>query len=69
MRAWWRRPRPKRAELIDRKHALAGEISMLAGEVRRLRSRGQPTGAAERRLEQLRSQHYQTRLEIDQAEH
>ncbi|MGI9604763.1 MAG: hypothetical protein ACR2P0_01360 [Acidimicrobiales bacterium] len=69
LRPRWRRPRPRRSELIDRKHRLAGEISMLNAEVRRLRASGRPTGDAERRLEQLRSEHYRTRLEIDRAEH
>ena len=64
----WRRRRPGRAELIDRKHRLAGEITMLSAEVRRLQARGQPSAVAERRLEQARSRHYQTRLEIDQAD-
>jgi len=63
-----RRRRPGRTELIERKHRLAGEITALAAEVRRLQARGAPTGEAERRLEYLRSRHFQTRLEIDQAE-
>ena len=54
--------------MIDRKHRLAGEITMLSAEVRRLRARGQPSGAVERRLEQARNEHFRTRLEIDQAE-
>jgi len=63
-----RRPQPGRAELIDRKHRLEGEISMLAAEVRRLRTSGRPTGDVTPRLEKARSKHYQTRLEIDRAD-
>ncbi len=64
----WRRRRPSRAELIDRKHALEHEIRSLAADVERRRARNQPTGDADARLARLRSRHYQTRLAIDRAE-
>ncbi len=69
--AMWRRrrrTRPTRAQLIETKHALEGEISALAAEVRRLRQRSANTSQAEARLEALRSRHYQTRLEIDRTD-
>lgn len=66
---WRRRRQPGRQELIDRKHRIAGEITMLSAEVRRRHASGRPVGDREQQLAQLRSQHYRTRLEIDQAQH
>ena len=66
-RSMRRRRRPGRRELIERKHQLAGEITALSNEIRRRQARGQPSGDLDRRLEQLRSRHYQTRLDIDRA--
>lgn len=68
MRRWFRRTRPTRAELIERKHALEGEIRMVAAEVERLRARGVSAAGAEDRLARLRSRHYRTRQEIDRAD-
>ncbi|MGI9606533.1 MAG: hypothetical protein ACR2P0_10385 [Acidimicrobiales bacterium] len=67
-RLWRRQQRPGRVELIQRKHRIAGEITMLSAEVRRLQESGRPAGAAEQRLARLRSDHYRTRLEIDRSE-
>ncbi|MEM9564110.1 MAG: hypothetical protein AAGA93_15930 [Actinomycetota bacterium] len=64
----WRRRRPSRGELIDRKHALEHEIRSLAADVRRRRSRNEPVADAEARLAGLRSRQYQIRLAIDRAE-
>ena len=63
----FRRREPTRAELIDRKHQLDGEIRMLAAEVKRLRARGVDTAAKEVRLRKLRSDHHATRLQIDRT--
>ena len=57
-----------RAELIERKHRLAGEIRSLEAERRQLAARHQPTAGVESRLDQLRNQHYRTRQEIDRAD-
>lgn len=63
------RRKPKtRAELIERKHRLAGEIRSLEAERRQLAARNQPTGGVESRLDQLRNDHYRTRQEIDRAD-
>jgi hypothetical protein len=62
-----RRRRPSRAELVERKHRLEGEINVLRSELRRRRGRGQPTADVERRLAQAQQQHLQTRLEIDRT--
>ncbi len=62
-----RRP-PGRAELIERKHRLEGEINVLSAELRRRQRLGESTGDLERKLEQARSRHHQTRMEIDRAE-
>ena len=63
-----KRRRPGRAALIERKHQLEGEINVLSAELHRRRRRGDPTSDVEKRLEQARSRHFQTRLEIDRAE-
>lgn len=68
MKRWPRRKQPTRAELIERKHALEGEIRMLASEVEQRRARGAATAGAEGRLSRLRSLHYRTRQEIDRAD-
>lgn len=62
-----RRRRTSRAELVERKHRLEGEINVLRSELRRLRSRGQDTADTERRLAQAQRRHYETRLEIDRT--
>jgi len=67
MRKLWRRARPKRQELIDRKHQLAGEIRSLTAEVNRRRARREPIGHLEQRLAKLRHDHHQTRLRIDRT--
>ena len=56
-----------RIDLIERKHALEGEIRVLAAEVRRMRSRGIDVGSHESQLDRLRSEHHETRLAIDRA--
>ena len=61
------RRKPTKAELVEKKHRLEGEINVLSAEVRRRRSRGESTAETERRLERARTLHYQTRLEIDRA--
>ncbi len=67
MRSWWRRRKPSRQELIDRKHHLAGEIRALTAEVERRRKRGETVVDLERRLQTLRYQHHETRLRIDRT--
>ena len=64
----WRRNRPTRAELIDRKHELEGQIRTLAADVERRRARGQSAADVEHRLAGLRARHYRTRQEIDRAD-
>ena len=68
IRRWFARERPGRAELIERKHRLEGEIALLAAEARSTRRRGDDASDVERRLAAARAKHYQTRLEIDRAE-
>ena len=68
LNSWRRRRRPGRAELIDLKHRLAGEIRMLDAELRSRQRSGRPTGDVQRRLELTRNRHFETRLEIDRAE-
>lgn len=63
----FRRKRPSRAELIDRKHRLEGEINVLRSELRRRRHRGVDTSDVEHRLTQAQRHHHQTRLEIDRT--
>ena len=63
-----RRRQPTRAELIDRKHQLEGEIRTQAAEIRRLRAQNKPTAHAESRLDRLRDLQYRTRQEIDRAD-
>ena len=59
---------PTRAELIERKHQLEGQVNVLAAELRRKSARGQPTGSLEARFDHFRSLHYQARLQIDRAD-
>ena len=67
---WWKkRTYPTRAELIERKHQLEGQINVLAAELRRRSARGEPTDSIETRLDQLRDRHHQTRLLIDRTGH
>jgi hypothetical protein len=67
--AWWKkRGRLTKAELVERKHQLEGEINVVAAELKRRRGRGEPTGDLETRLDGLWSRHYQTRLEIDRTD-
>jgi hypothetical protein len=62
-----RRKRLTRAELIERKHRLEGEINTLQSDLRRQERCGQDTALTESRLARARRLHYQTRLEIDRA--
>jgi len=63
-----RRKQPTRAELIERKHQLSGEIRALAAELRRVGARNESTAHIEGRLDRLRNLHYKTRQEIDRAD-
>ncbi len=54
--------------MIERKHALDGQIRMLATEIERRRARNEPIGQAENSLDHLRNLHYRTRHEIDRAD-
>lgn len=63
-----RRKQPTRAELIERKHQLSGEIRALAAELRRVGARNESTAHIEDRLDRLRNLHYKTRQEIDRAD-
>lgn len=67
MALWRKRRLPSRRQLIERKHLLAGEISSLGGEIRRLRARGIDVSSQEAQLARLRSEHHETRLAIDRA--
>lgn len=62
-----RRKNPTRAELIERKHELEGQIRTLAAELRRLEARNETTARVESELGRLRNRHYQTRQQIDRA--
>ena len=64
---WKKRTGPTRAELIERKHQLEGQIRVLAAELKRRRARGLSTGSLEARLDRLRTRHYETRLQIDRT--
>lgn len=64
----FRRKQPTRAELIERKHHLNGEIRMLRAEIRQLRARNEGTSDVETRLNRLQSLQYRTRHEIDRSE-
>ena len=68
MRRWLRRTKPRRAELIERKHQLEGEIRSLEAELGRLEARSASTAGVQRRLDRLRDQQYRTRHEIDRAD-
>lgn len=63
----WRRRRQGRAELIDRKHRLEGEINVLRAELRRSQHAGENTDEIERRLTAAQQRHYETRLQIDRT--
>jgi hypothetical protein len=54
--------------LIERKHALDGQIRILATEIERRRARNEPIARAENSLNHLRDLHYRTRQEIDRAD-
>lgn len=58
---------PTRAELIDRKHRLAGEIEQLNRRIRAGTERGDDVGSLQARVERLRHEHHQTRLRIDRT--
>ncbi len=64
---WRRRRKPGRAELIERKHRLEGEISSLQADLKRHHRRGLPTADLEARLARLRDEHYRARLDIDRS--
>ena len=68
MRRWIRGEKPTRAELIDRKHRLSGEIRAVTAALRRLEAQNGSTARLQGRLEQLQNLQYQTRQEIDRAE-
>lgn len=59
---------PGRRELVERKHALEGEINGLRAELRTRRARNEDASDVEARLARLRDQHYRTRLEIDRTD-
>ena len=63
-----KRHRSTRADLIEHKHQLEGQINALAAELRRQRRRGQATADLETRLNGLQNQHFQTRLMIDRTD-
>lgn len=66
---WKRRRRaPTRAELIERKHDIEGQIAGVTADIRRRRSRDLDAADLEARLSRLRNEHYQTRLRIDQTD-
>lgn len=67
MGIWRRRSQPGRAELIDLKHRLEGEIRVLAAELKRQRQRGAPLDDLEARLVRMRQRHHDTRLQIDRT--
>lgn len=62
-----RRRHPVKAELVERKHRLEGEINVLRGELRARRAQGRSTREIEAKLDRATSAHYRTRLEIDRA--
>jgi hypothetical protein len=43
-------------------------MNVLAVELKERKARNEPTDAVEKRLERLRNQHYQTRLQIDRTD-
>ncbi|MDH3301442.1 MAG: hypothetical protein OES24_13135 [Acidimicrobiia bacterium] len=59
--------RLSRAELIDRKHRLQGEIDQLNRRIRAGTRRGENVAPLQARVEQLRDEHHQTRLRIDRT--
>ncbi len=59
--------RPTRAELIDRKHRLQGEIEQLNRRIRAGVQRGDDVSSLQARVERLRHEHHQTRLRIDRT--
>ena len=66
---WKRRRRePSRAELIARKHDLEGQIAGVRADIRRRRNRGLDAADLETKLSRMRSEHYETRLRIDQTD-
>lgn len=58
---------PTRAELIDRKHRLQGEIEQLNRRIRTAGERGDDVGSLQARVQRLRDEHHQTRLRIDRT--
>jgi hypothetical protein len=66
---WKRRRRaPTRAELIERKHDVEGQIAGLMADIGRRHHRGLDASDLEARLSRLRNEHYRTRLQIDQTD-
>ncbi len=61
------RDQPTRAELIDRKHRLQGEIDQLNRRIRAGSQRGDDVGALQSRVSRLREEHMRTRLKIDRT--
>lgn len=58
---------PTRAELIDRKHRLQGEIDQLNRRIRAGNQRGENTASLQARVERLQHEHLETRLRIDRT--
>lgn len=58
---------PTRAELIDRKHRLQGEIEQLNRRIRVGVQRGDDVSSLQARAERLRHEHHETRLRIDRT--
>lgn len=68
IRRWLRlADQPTRAELIDRKHRLQGEIEQLNRRIRAGIQRGDDVSSLQARAERLRHEHHQTRLRIDRT--
>ena len=58
---------PTRAELIDQKHRLQGEIEQLNRQIRAGIQQGRDVGSLQASVERLRHEHHQTRLRIDRT--
>ena len=57
----------RRQRLIDRKHATMAEIRSLQSEISSHQRRGIDVSGQEGRLQQLQSEHYRLRIEIDRT--
>lgn len=56
-----------RAQLIQRKHDLEGQIAGLRADLRRARRRGTDVARIEGELQRRQNEHYRIRLEIDRT--